>query len=180
MVGGSQERRCNLVQILVHDTAITSWASDSCPFDGLGCIAISLTAPHFPLGFALRDLSCSYARAEHCGLRYGYQLRYDKPPRYQLRLAGCQDSGGLLSLSPSMPPAVTHRLGPFYILLQRNFVERYQKSAAKTLVVFCPYPVDYLYANLEILVLLPNNSKHGIVYFGGHRQWLRRLVSRAS
>ena len=48
-------------------------------------------------------------------------------------------------------------------------LERYQKSAAKTLVVFCPYPVDYLYANLEILVLLSNNSKHGIVYFGGHR-----------
>ena len=57
----------------------------------------------------------------------------------------------------------------YYKLLQRNFVERYQKSAAKTLVVFSHYPVDYLYANLEILDLFPNNSKHGIVYFGGHR-----------
>ena len=57
-----------------------------------GCIAISLTAPHIPLGSALRDLSCSYARAEHCGLRYGYQ-----------------SSVGRVT-SPSMPPAVTHRL----------------------------------------------------------------------
>ena len=33
-------------------------------------------------------------------------------------------------------------------------MERYQKSAAKTLVVFCHYPVDYLYVNLEFLVLV--------------------------
>ena len=57
----------------------------------------------------------------------------------------------------------------YYKLLHRNFVVRYQKSAAKTLVVFCHYPVDYLYANLEFLDLFSNNSKHSIVYFGGHR-----------
>ena len=47
----------------------------------------------------------------------------------------------------------------YYKLLQRNFVVRYQKSAAKTLVVFFHYPVDYLYANLEFLDLFPDNSK---------------------
>merc|ERR1712136_705178 len=47
--------------------------------------------------------------------------------------------------------------------------ERYQESTAKTLVVFSHYPVDYLYANPEILDLLPDQSKHDIVYFGGHR-----------
>ena len=56
----------------------------------------------------------------------------------------------------------------YYKLLQRNFVERYQKLAAMTLVVFCHYPVDFLYAILEFLDLFPNNSKHSIVYFGGH------------
>lgn len=63
----------------------------------------------------------------------------------------------------------------YYNLLKRtayagtHFVERYQESTAKTLVVFSHYPVDYLYANPEILDLLPDQSKHDIVYFGGHR-----------
>ena len=103
MVGGSQERRCNLVQFLVHDTAITSWASDSCPFDGFWMYCYQFNSAAFPTWFL---------------------------------------------------PYVTFLV----------------PMPALNIVVFgVGTPVDYLFANLEILVLFPNNSKHGIVYFGGHR-----------
>ena len=43
-----------------------------------------------------------------------------------------------------------------------HLVERYLKSAAKTLVVLSHYPVDNLYAHPEFLDLLSDNSKHDV------------------
>ena len=76
VVGGPQERRCNLVQFfLVHDTAITSYAGDSCPFDGFWMYCYQFNSAAFPTLFLPYVTFRFYARAEHCGPWYGYQLR---------------------------------------------------------------------------------------------------------
>jgi len=46
----------------------------------------------------------------------------------------------------------------------------YEQSSAKTLIVFSHYPTDYLVKSQSSLFnKLKDNSKHNIVYFGGHR-----------
>jgi len=49
------------------------------------------------------------------------------------------------------------------------FIKRYEESEAKTFITFSHYPVDYLGPQPKFLKLLKDNSKHDIVYFGGHR-----------
>lgn len=49
------------------------------------------------------------------------------------------------------------------------FHERIAKSTMKTLLVFSHYPTDYFYSEPAFLAALRDNSKHNIIYFGGHR-----------
>eukprot|EP01065_Artemidia_motanka_P008037 TRINITY_DN14016_c0_g1_i1.p1 TRINITY_DN14016_c0_g1~~TRINITY_DN14016_c0_g1_i1.p1 ORF type:complete len:373 (+),score=95.96 TRINITY_DN14016_c0_g1_i1:488-1606(+) len=52
----------------------------------------------------------------------------------------------------------------------RYFADRYEQSPAKTLIVFSHYPTDYLEGPQKALFTqLSDGSKHGVVYFGGHR-----------
>merc|ERR1712217_170428 len=49
------------------------------------------------------------------------------------------------------------------------FNQRAAQSSAKNLVVFSHYPTDYLTTVPEFIGALKNNSKHHILYLGGHR-----------
>jgi hypothetical protein len=49
------------------------------------------------------------------------------------------------------------------------FYSRMEKSKAESLVVVSHYPTDYFAAAPKFLSTLRDDSKHSIVYFGGHR-----------
>merc|ERR1712039_1152134 len=49
------------------------------------------------------------------------------------------------------------------------FNQRAAYSSAKNLVVFSHYPTDYITAVTQFIATLKNNSKHNILYLGGHR-----------
>lgn len=49
------------------------------------------------------------------------------------------------------------------------FHERLANSDMRTLLVFSHYPTDYLSSEPAFIASLRNNSRHDIIYFGGHR-----------
>merc|ERR1712187_239003 len=49
------------------------------------------------------------------------------------------------------------------------FYDRAKRSKARNLLVFSHYPTDYFTSAPEFIAALSNNSKHNIMYFGGHR-----------
>merc|ERR1719382_1004431 len=44
-----------------------------------------------------------------------------------------------------------------------------EQSSARNLLVFSHYPTDYFDSEPDFIAALSNNSKHKIMYFGGHR-----------
>jgi len=129
---------------------------DPCPCDstGMGCKQVQNT--RFPT-WVMPNLSYSIPIPELNIEIIGLDTNFD----WQGAICEAIDCGG----GTSCYTALLDRT----LWAEELLKQRYQESTAKTLVVFSHYPVDYLGPQAELLSLLGDNSKHNILYFGGHR-----------